>query len=66
MQLYHNAISTCSQKVRMVLHEKALEVEDKLIDLQAGDQFDEAYIALNPDAVVPTLVDNGNVAVMYH
>ncbi len=35
MQLYHNAISTCSQKVRMVLHEKALEVEDKLIDLQA-------------------------------
>jgi glutathione S-transferase len=63
MQLYHNAISTCSQKVRMVLHEKALEVEDKLIDLQAGDQFDEAYIALNPDAVVPTLVDNGNVMI---
>lgn len=63
MQLYHNALSSCSQKVRMVLHEKSLTVEDKLVDLQKGDQFDAAYIALNPNAVVPTLVDNGNVMI---
>jgi glutathione S-transferase len=63
MQLYHNALSSCSQKVRMVLHEKALTVEDKLIDLQKGEQFDPAYMALNPNAVVPTLIDNGNVMI---
>ena len=31
--LYHAAHSTCSQKVRMVLHEKALEFDEVQIDL---------------------------------
>ncbi len=26
-----------------------------------GDQFDPAYMKLNPNAVVPTLVHDGNV-----
>jgi glutathione S-transferase len=45
----------------MVLHEKNLAYEDKLIDLQKGEQFSSEYISLNPNAVVPTLEDNGIV-----
>ena len=59
MQLFHNPMSTCSQKVRLVLAEKALDFDSQILDLQAGAQFDDAYLALNPQAVVPTLVDAG-------
>lgn len=63
MQLYHNPISSCSQKVRMAINEKGLAVEYMLIDLQKGAQFEEEYMKLNPNAVVPTLIDNGNVMI---
>ena len=63
MRLYHNPVSTCSQKVRMVLHEKGLSYEDALIDLQKGEQFAEDYKALNPKAVVPTLIDDEHVII---
>ena len=61
LALYHNALSTCSQKVRMVLAEKGIEFESKLIDLVAGQQHDPQYVALNPKHVVPTLVVDGEV-----
>lgn len=61
MKLYHAGISSCSQKVRIVLAEKALSYDSQILDLQAGDQFDPAYVALNPNAVVPTLEDGGRV-----
>ncbi len=63
MLLYHNPISSCSQKVRMALHEKGLAYEGKILDLQKGDQFDPDYVKLNPNAVVPTLDDNGTVLI---
>jgi glutathione S-transferase len=36
-------------------------VEDALLDLQHGDQFDPAYLRLNPNGVVPTLEHAGSV-----
>ncbi len=63
MRLYHNPISSCSQKVRMVLHEKDLAYEDTLIDLQKGEQFEPDYMKLNPNAVVPTLEDGGHIMI---
>lgn len=60
--LYHGQSSTCSSKVRIALHEKRLPWEGRVLDLHKGDQFDPAYLALNPNAVVPTLmVDNAPV-----
>ena len=56
MKLYHNPMSTCSQKVRLVLAEKKLEFESVILDLQSGAQFESGYLKLNPQAVVPTLV----------
>lgn len=61
MKLYHAPISTCSQKVRLVLAEKGLSYDSEFLDLQKGDQFKPDYLAKNPAAVVPTLEDGGNV-----
>lgn len=63
LTLYHAPTSVCSQKVRVGLAEMGLDYESILLDLQKGDQFDQNYLKLNPDAVVPTLVDDGLVIV---
>jgi len=55
--LYDNPFSTNAQKVRLVLAEKGLDFESRVLDLQAGDQFDPAYLKLNPNGQVPLLVD---------
>jgi glutathione S-transferase len=61
LELYHNAFSTCSQKVRLVLAEKGLEFVSHEIDLIGGGQHDPEYVKLNPNHVVPTLVHDGAV-----
>lgn len=61
LALYHGTTSVCSQKVRLVLAETGLDWESHELNLGAGDQFDPAYMKLNPDAVVPTLVHDGKV-----
>jgi glutathione S-transferase len=61
LKLHHNALSSCSQKVRLVLAEKQLQWDSVELNLQRGDQFAPDYLKLNPTAVVPTLEDKGNV-----
>ncbi len=61
LELYHHGSSVCAAKVRMYLHEKDLDWTGHYIDILAGEQFDPDYMKLNPKAVVPTLIDNGNV-----
>jgi len=61
LQLYHNAFSSCSQKVRIVLGEKGIGWKSHDIDLQGGGQHDPEYVKLNPNHVVPTLVHDGRV-----
>ena len=53
---YHSIESACAHKVRLVMAEKGLDWEEKLINLRRGDQFAPEYLKLNPKAVVPTLV----------
>jgi glutathione S-transferase len=59
LELYHNDMSTCAQKVRIVLAEKGLSWESRHLDLRAGDQQKPEYLKLNPKGVVPTLVHDG-------
>jgi glutathione S-transferase len=59
LKLYHGLASTCSKKVRFTLYEKVLPFESRLLDLQKFEQHTTEYLALNPNGVVPTLVDNG-------
>lgn len=57
LKLYDGTTSVCAIKVRLALHEKRVAFDSHNIDLRAGDQFDPDYLKLNPNAVVPTLVD---------
>jgi glutathione S-transferase len=63
LALYHNAASTCSQKVRLVLAEKNLDFESRVIDLIAGEQHDPEYVKLNANHVVPTLIHDENTLI---
>lgn len=56
--LYHNAMSTCAQKVRFALEEKGVPWQGVHLNLRAGDQHRPDYLRLNPMGVVPTLVDD--------
>jgi glutathione S-transferase len=55
LELYHSVNSVCAQKIRIALHEKGLTAKDHIMTLR-GDQFDPAYLKLNPGGVVPTLI----------
>lgn len=62
MKLYHANGSPNSRRVRMLIAEKGLEVERVPVDLGTREQLSEAYRAINPRGVVPTLVlDDGTV-----
>lgn len=64
LKLYNAAHSTCSQKVRICLQEKELRFEDIRLDLGKGkDHLKPEYLKLNPNGVVPTLVDDGAVII---
>jgi len=58
LELYHNVNSVCAQKVRIALQEKGQQAKEHLLTLR-GDQNDPAYMKLNPNGVVPTLVHDG-------
>ena len=63
LKLYHQGSSVCAAKVRIVLHEKDLDWESEYVDVLQGEQFDPAYLKLNPNAVVPTLVHDEKVVI---
>jgi len=57
--LYNAPQSTCSQRVRFVLNAKGFAFEEVKLDLFAGDQLRPDYLKINPNAVVPALVHDG-------
>lgn len=61
MRLYHNNNSVCSQKVRVTLAEKELPWESEHLDLSKNEQSAPEYMKLNPEGVVPTLVDGDTI-----
>jgi glutathione S-transferase len=63
LELYHADGSVCAQKVRLVIFEKGLDWVDRRMNLDAGTHYEPWYVALNPKAVVPTLVHDGKVIV---
>ena len=64
MKLYTYWRSQASFRVRIALRLKGLVAEMVSLDLLKGDQFDPAYRALNPEMVVPTLLDGDGPPVM--
>ena len=60
MKLYTYYRSQASFRVRIAMNLKGLAHEDTYLHLEKGDQFDPDYKTLNPQMVVPTLI-NGDV-----
>ena len=57
MRLYTYYRSQASFRVRIALNLKGLAHEDEFLHLEKGDQFAAGYRAINPQMVVPTLID---------
>src|SRR3954454_10365765 len=51
--------SQAAYRVRIAMRLKGLAMEKVTLDLLKGDQFAAEYQALNPEGVVPTLIDDG-------
>jgi glutathione S-transferase len=63
MQLYHASASPNSRRVRIFIAEKGLKIDLMPVDLGAKEQFSDAYRAINPRVVVPTLVLDDGTAI---
>ena len=48
IELYHNDMSVCAQKVRFALGEKELDWKSHHLNLRAGDQQKPEYVRLKP------------------
>jgi maleylpyruvate isomerase len=57
MKFYTYYRSQAAFRVRIAMNLKGLSHDDTYLHLEKGDQFDPAYKAVNPQMVVPTLID---------
>tara|TARA_R110002167_G_scaffold101404_1_gene264083 strand:+ start:305 stop:943 length:639 start_codon:yes stop_codon:yes gene_type:complete len=59
MKLFTYFRSSAAYRVRIALNLKGLEHEDTFVHLRRQDQRTPDYMAVNPQGLVPTLVDDG-------
>ena len=57
MKLYGHWRSLASLRVRIALNLKGIEPDIVFVDLSKGEQFSDAYRAVNPEMVLPSLID---------
>jgi glutathione S-transferase len=62
-KLYHSATSPNSRRIRIFLVEKGITIPLVPVDLAKGEQHSDAYRAINPRRVVPTLVLEDGTAI---
>jgi len=60
MILYDYYRSSASYRVRIALNLKLINYESRSVNLLKAEQLSEAHQALNPQQLVPVLVDNGD------
>lgn len=59
--LVGSARSTCTHRVRLVLHAKRLCWTERQLSLERDEQVDPTILALNPDGLVPILIHGQEV-----
>ena len=57
MKLYFFPVSNTARPVRLFIAENSLPVEDAILDFFKGEHLAPDYLKLNPNGLVPTLVD---------
>jgi glutathione S-transferase len=63
LTLYKFRNSICTQKVFITLAEKRLAYEAVELNLFKSEQYDPAYLKINPKGVVPSLVHDGRAVI---
>jgi maleylacetoacetate isomerase len=63
MKLYDYYRSSAAFRVRIALNIKGLEADRESVHLRRKDQRSEAYLAVNPQGLVPALVDDDGTVV---
>lgn len=63
LTLYKFRNSICAQKVFITLAEKQLAYDAIELNLFKSEQYDPAYLKINPKGVVPSLVHDGKVVI---
>ena len=58
-ELYSYWRSTASYRVRLALALKGIDYDQQPIDLRSGDQLDDTFAAINPQAQIPVLEIDG-------
>ena len=61
MKLYGYFRSSAAFRARIALNLKGLAYEQEFIHLRKNDQRSPGYLELNPQGLVPTLVDDGRI-----
>lgn len=60
MKLFHGWLSSASRRVRLCLAEKGIGYDSVPVDMAAQEQHTPAFLAMNPNGVVPALaLDDG-------
>src|ERR671925_1004220 len=60
MKFYDCAVAPSPRRVRVFMAEKGITLPTIQVDLRKGEQFGEAFRAVNPDCTVPVLeLDDG-------
>ena len=57
MKLYMHPVSNTSRPIILFIAENNLPVEQQVVDLMTGEHLKPPYLAINPNGLVPTLVD---------
>lgn len=60
-RLFYATMSPPSRMVRMVARKIGLELDLKLVNIEAGGLYNPDFLAINPQHCLPTLDDNGLV-----
>lgn len=61
IHLFHNSLSSCSQKVRIFLSLKNIDWQSHEIDILGSENLTPRYLGINPRGLVPALVHDGDV-----
>jgi glutathione S-transferase len=57
MKLYMHPVSTVSRPVRLFIAENKIPVEEEVVDIMTGAQYQPPYATMNPSSLVPMLED---------
>jgi len=59
MKLYMHPVSMTSRPVRLFIAENKIPVDEVVIDLFTGEQYQPTYAGINPNSMVPMIEDDG-------